>query len=209
MNVEPLRLKNMILWLYEKIKLDSYAQNSSHRSVHRGEVYWCSFGYGIGSEIQKKRPAVIIQNDVGNERLANIIVVPITHGQASRSFAIPIEEKKGDDGNIILDGNASTANISCFSKARLGDYICSLSSNEMKEIDKAIARSLGIMHYYEDLNSKLNDKIEFINRLKMQRNEAQDLIKEFVEQTSKTCVDPLIKLSRANLERYLDDDKKV
>lgn len=36
-------------------------------------------GCGIGSEMQKDRPVVIVQNDVGNNRSGNTIVLLITH----------------------------------------------------------------------------------------------------------------------------------
>ncbi|WP_289183449.1 hypothetical protein [uncultured Dubosiella sp.] len=37
-------------------------------------------------------------------------------------------------GNVVLDGQANSSNIMCVSKARLGNLIGSLPSQDMKEI---------------------------------------------------------------------------
>lgn len=62
----------------------------------------------------------------------------------------------------------------CFSKVRPGDLVCTLPASDMKTIDEAIAKTVGIMKYYADLSQKLNDKLSYIDRIKGERNEAQD-----------------------------------
>ena len=34
--------------------------------VRRGEIYWLQLAEGIGSEQAGRRPAIVIQNDIGN-----------------------------------------------------------------------------------------------------------------------------------------------
>ena len=79
MKIELVQVQKMLEWLKTKLYLDTIAQNARSRAVKRGQVYRCNFGCGIGSEMQKERPAVIIQNDVANSRSGNTIVIPITH----------------------------------------------------------------------------------------------------------------------------------
>ena len=46
--------------------------------VYRGEVYLVDFGIGYGSEQGGVRPAVIVQNNIGNKYSPTTIVVPVT-----------------------------------------------------------------------------------------------------------------------------------
>lgn len=64
------------------------------------------------------------------------------------------------------------------SKARLKDYISSLPMTDMKKIDKAIAKTVGLFSYYQDLKKGLNDKLNYIAKIKDQRNKAQDELSE-------------------------------
>lgn len=67
-------------------------------------------------------------------------------------------------GTTILDGQTITSNIMCVSKARLKDYISSLPMTDMKKIDKAIAKTVGLFSYYLDLKKSLNDKLNYIRK---------------------------------------------
>ena len=128
--------------------------------------------------MQKERPAVIIQNDVANSRSGNTIVIPITHDTSTLPCVANITPQTDAEGNVILDGQANTSNMMCVSKARLGDLVGSLPKTDMKKIDKAIAKTVGLMGYYSDLNKRLDDKLEYISKIKEERNIAQDELAE-------------------------------
>lgn len=174
MKVELGQVQKMLEWLKTKLYLDSIAQNARFRALKRGQVYRCNFGCGIGSEMQKERPAVIVQNDVANSHSGNTIVIPITHDTSTLPCVANITPLTDSEGNIILDGQANTSNMMCVSKARLGDLVGILPKTDMKEIDEAIAKTVGLMGYYSDLNKRLVDKLEYISKIKEERNKAQD-----------------------------------
>lgn len=178
MNIDLTKVQHFLEWLKTELYLDTIASRAKNRLVKRGQVYRCNFGCGIGSEMQKDRPAVIIQNDVGNNRSGNTIVIPITHDTNTLPCVANITPQMDSSGNIILDGQANASNMMCVSKARLGDLVCALPASDMKLIDEAIARTVDLMGYYADITKKLNDKLNYIARLKTDRNKAQDELAE-------------------------------
>lgn len=179
MNIPISKVQQLLDWLKTKLYLDSNASNASKRMVRRGQVYRCNFGVGIGSEMQKDRPAIIMQNDIGNIKSGNTIVIPITHDTSILPCVAPITPQYEADGvTLKLDGQTNTSNIMCVSKARIGNYVCDLSPSDMKVLDEALAKTVGLMGYYSDLYKKLNDKLNYIARIKQERNAAQDNISE-------------------------------
>ncbi len=128
--------------------------------------------------MQKERPALIIQNNIANSRSGNTIVIPIIHDNSTLPCVASITPQIDSMGTTILDDQANTSNVMCVSKARLKDYICSLPMTDMKKIDKAIAKTVGLFSYYLDLKKRLNDKLNYIPKIKDQRNKAQDELSE-------------------------------
>ena len=53
-------------------------------SPKRGEIYLVSVDPTVGAEIQKTRPAVIVQNDIGNRHSPLTIVAAITSNPLRR-----------------------------------------------------------------------------------------------------------------------------
>ena len=175
MQIELSKIQNLLDWIKTKIYLDATSTNSIKRVVRRGEVYKCNFGIGIGSEMQKERPAVIVQNNNRNLRSGNVIVVPISHTNKNISCIIPIETKKDEYENIILDGYANVSNLMCVSKARLGSYITTITKEEMKDIDKQLFATLDLFDYYKKFERQLKDKEQYILKLKNQLTELKQI----------------------------------
>lgn len=178
MKIDLGQAQKMLEWVKTKLYLNALAPNAGSRTVKRGQVYRCNFGCGIGSEMQKDRPAVVVQNDVGNNRSGNTIVLPITHDTSTLPCVANITPQMDLSGNVILDGQANASNMMCVSKARLGNLVCTLPASDMKLIDEAIAKTVGLMGYYADITRKLNDKLAHIDRVKDERNKAQDELTE-------------------------------
>ena len=185
MSTELSNATDYLKWVSTKAQLNNYADKAKTRVVNRGDVYWCHFGINIGSEISKTtpRPAVIIQNYNGNRVSSNIIVVPITHNSSKAPYLVPIVPIEDTiSGKVVLDGSVNTANIICASKARLGDKIGKLSNADMRKIDKSIAQSIGLFPYYLKMQQKYEKLNEYCDKVKEDRNTAQDKIKKLEEE---------------------------
>lgn len=107
--------------------------------MKRGEVYWVDLSNGEGSELEKIRPALIIQNDKGNLNSQTTIIAPIsTH---SRDFVTHVYcRKKSLDyrSQILLE------QIRTVDKSRIGRYICTLNTDVMEEVNEKIKISLSL-----------------------------------------------------------------
>lgn len=181
MQIELNKIQELLEWIKTKIYLNTLVEQANKRYVKRGQIYDCYFGIGVGNEIQKLRPCVILQNNIGNSKSGNILVAPITHTFKNIPSIIQISTRYNIDGSVLLDGYVNVSNMTCVSKARLKDHITTLSTTEIKCIDKAIAISLDLMHYYAKLESNLNDKMGYIQKIKNGRNIVQNQMKELLE----------------------------
>lgn len=104
----------------------------------RGEVYWVNLDPTVGSEINKRRPCVVISNDSGNEISRRVIVAPIT---SSVKQVYPFEVKvdiQGKQGKALLD------QVRSIDKQRLCGKIIHLDKTVMQCIDRALKISLGL-----------------------------------------------------------------
>ena len=109
----------------------------------RGSVCLVRLDPTIGSEIKKTRPAVIIQNDVGNQYSPVTIVAPITSGPRA---TYPVEvEVKAPEGGLGNNSLILLSQIRAIDKDRLVDYLGSLDSDTMRRVDRAISISLGLI----------------------------------------------------------------
>lgn len=165
--IELYKIQNMLEWLKTKFYLDSISTKAKNRMVHRGEVYLCNFGIGVGSEMQKLRPCVIIQGNVGNINSSNVIVAPITHTEKLIPSIAQIDTQLNlKDGTIILNGYVNLSNIQTVSKARLGDFITKLNNQDIIKINKSILISLGLLKEFNELNYKIEKQKKYIEKLK-------------------------------------------
>lgn len=177
-NVSLPRVQQYLEWLKTKLYLDSQASKAQKRVVKRGEVYTCKLGIGIGSEENKERPCVILQDDAGNSKSPNTIVAPITHSVSKLPIVVPIADKIDVNGGILLDGHVLLGNIVTVSKARLGDFIVSLDEDEMEKVDRAASISLDLKRHYDKLKNIHEDKLVYIEKLKLRRTELETELQE-------------------------------
>jgi mRNA interferase MazF len=57
----------------------------------RGELWWVNLDPTVGSETAKRRPCLILQNDVGNTRSDTTMVAPLLRGSKNYPFVVTVE----------------------------------------------------------------------------------------------------------------------
>jgi mRNA interferase MazF len=106
--------------------------------MNRAEVWWVNFEPSVGGEIKKKRPAVIVSNDVANKFLNRVQVVPLT---------TDVERLYPSEAYVTVAGRQSKAladQIATVSKQTLLDQMGRISSADMQNVEKAIKVQLGL-----------------------------------------------------------------
>lgn len=110
--------------------------------VRRGDIYWIDWNPGRGSEQGGLRPALVIQNDIGNKYSPTTIVAALTTAvEKPYPFLVKVTAK---ESGIPKDSTVNLAVILTVDKARLGDKCGELKEEKMAEVDKAIKASLGL-----------------------------------------------------------------
>ena len=106
----------------------------------RGELYSVDWNPSRGSEQAGTRPALIIQNDIGNEHSPTTIVASCSAAtERPFPFLVPITSL---ESGLPKDCNINLSSIMTIDKSRLRDKCGELSKEKMGEVDKALQISL-------------------------------------------------------------------
>ena len=113
----------------------------------RGEIYLVSFDPTIGHEIQKTRPAVIIQNDVSNEHSPITIVAAITSQFRTPPHPREVLIAPGAKTGLSKPSAVVLNQIRSIDRTRLQKRIGSLDPATIRRVDEAIKISLGLVEF--------------------------------------------------------------
>jgi len=111
--------------------------------LKRGDIVLVNLDPTIGSEQGKERPALIIQNDVGNKYSPVTIIAPITSTVFSKEYPTNVrllskDSRLKNDSTILLN------QIRTIDKSRIIKKIRSLDEYIMEKVNLAIKISLGL-----------------------------------------------------------------
>lgn len=110
----------------------------------RGDVYVVQFDPTIGSEIGKPRPALILQNDIGNQYSPLTIVAAITSKTDDRRY--PVQALvMAPEGGLENDSIIQLDQIRTVDKRRLVQRLGSLRPETMIRVERAVMISLGMI----------------------------------------------------------------
>ena len=108
----------------------------------RGDVWLVNWNPARGSEQAGRRPAVVIQNDIGNEKAPTTIVAAIS--STVRVYPMNVRVKP-PEGGLERPSIIKTSQILTISKERLEKRLGSLSQKRMDKVDRAIKLSLSLV----------------------------------------------------------------
>lgn len=109
----------------------------------RGHIYDVSFDPVVGSEIGKRRPALIVSNDLNNEYSQTVTVVPLTGQPGGRTYPFEVLIPHGIAG-LTSDSRAKCNQVRTVDKSRLVVYRGALTHRYMLEVEKALKVHLNI-----------------------------------------------------------------
>lgn len=112
--------------------------------VKRGDIWLVNLDPTIGHEIKKFRPAVLIQNDLGNKYSPITILAPITSQNIEKTCPIEVILDKKSSGlekisKVLLN------QIRAIDKRRLIKKLGKIDYETMVKIDDSIKISLGLV----------------------------------------------------------------
>lgn len=113
------------------------------QKVKRGEIYYVDLGEGVGSEVKKIRPCIIIQNDIGNRFSSTTIICPISHRtKNAKQPTQVILNRSLVNGEV--DGVILAEQLRIIDKERIKDPIGFLTSKGMSQLEHAMKISIGV-----------------------------------------------------------------
>lgn len=115
-------------------------QKDKNEKIERGNVYLVDLNPIIGSEQGGKRPAVVIQNDIGNIFSPTTIIAPLT--RCKRENTLPTHVETNEDKSKIESTTILLEQIRTIDKRRIIKYLGKVDATELENINKAIKISL-------------------------------------------------------------------
>ena len=100
--------------------------------MRRGEVWWVDFEPAREGEVRKVRPAVILSNDLANEHLNRLQVVPLTSNTGRVYPSEAVVEVAGQSSKAMADQLTTVA------KQRLSSRLGELSRKDLAAVERAV-----------------------------------------------------------------------
>ncbi|UVE51156.1 type II toxin-antitoxin system PemK/MazF family toxin [Haloferax larsenii] len=115
---------------------------SEETAVRRGDVVIVRLDPAEGHEMKKTRPAVVVQNDIGNANASTTIVAPATGTYRGYPFEVLVE---ADSSPFEKDSSVRLDQIRVVSiEKRIHSVVGNLDAGTMGQVDDALKLSLGL-----------------------------------------------------------------
>ena len=112
------------------------------KTICRGGLFYADLNPVIGSEQGGTRPVLIIQNDIGNRHSPTVIIAAIT-SKAMKSI-LPTHHILSALYGLDRESIVLLEQIRTIDKQRLLEYVGAVSQEDMRNVDNALAVSVGL-----------------------------------------------------------------
>jgi mRNA interferase MazF len=120
-------------------------QKQKVADLHRGEIYLCSFDPTVGHEIKKTRPALVIQNDVGNRYSPLTIVAAITSAVSPVPYPVEVVIDPAAGNGMVVRSSIRLDQIRTVDRQRLVRRLGVVDPAIVAKVDEALKISLGLV----------------------------------------------------------------
>jgi len=111
--------------------------------MKRGEIYFADLNPTVGSEVNKRRPCLIVSNNANNRAASTLTVLPIT-SNTSKIYPFEVALNIAESG-LPKNSKAQAQLIRTIAKQRItGTAVGQLAQEKMHEIDAAIRLHLAL-----------------------------------------------------------------
>ena len=114
------------------------------RSIKRGDIYYADFGSvedAVGHELAKKRPVLIIQNNLNNKKSSTTICLCLS---TKCKYGLPYHVHFNDLNIVNRESDICADQIKTIDQCRLEQFLGNVGSAVMEQVDRALLISLGI-----------------------------------------------------------------
>mgnify|MGYP004564224003 FL=1 len=132
--------------LTKEYQRNDYSENYDVE-YHRGDVVWVDFGDTVGSEQGGIRPAVVIQNEKGNQHSPCLIVAIMT-SRDKKPMITHVSVNPSIETGLKKPTITMMEQVRTIDKSRILGWSGRLGEGIMESIDKAIAVSFGLVNLY-------------------------------------------------------------
>ncbi len=107
------------------------------KAPRRGDIYFLDFSPSTGAEMRGPHPALVIQNDVGNQVSALTIVAAVTSNLRVADLPVGVLIEPEESG-LPRPSVVHWGHIYAVDKRRLQNLVGRLSGEKMREVESAI-----------------------------------------------------------------------
>ena len=111
--------------------------------MKRGEIYYANLSPTVGSEIDKRRPVLVVSNDANNRAANTVTILPIT-SNVTRVYPFEVLLNPEDSG-LSTPSKVQAQQVRTISKQRItSDAVGSLSEEIMQLVNAALKLHLDV-----------------------------------------------------------------